>query len=105
VDCQEMTRLGGIGLKLTPNPRDVRINCSGPRVEVVTPSGVQNSITSERAINIRKKVQKQVIFGRRYFHNLAATGDLARPTSTVTSAKRNIWSTTLLDLVGETAFP
>ena len=73
---QEMTRLGGIGLKFTPNPRDVRIHCSGLRVEVITPSGVQDSITSERTINIVKKVQQQVILSRSYFHGFAATGYL-----------------------------
>jgi hypothetical protein len=71
-----MARLGGIGLKLTPNPRDVRIHRSGLGIEIITPRGVQNSITSERAINILKKVQQQVILGRRYFHGFAATGYL-----------------------------
>jgi len=77
MNCQEMTRLGGIGLKFAPNSRHVRIHCSGLGVEVITPSGVQDSITSERTIDILEKVQQQVILGRSYFHSLAGTGYLA----------------------------
>jgi hypothetical protein len=70
---QEMTRLGGIGLKFTPNSRHVRVYRSGLGVEIITPRGIQNGITSEGAINILKKVHQQIILGRRYFHGLAAT--------------------------------
>jgi hypothetical protein len=103
---QEMTRLGGIGLKFTPNSRHVRIHRSGLGVEIITPRGIQNSITSERAINILKKVHQQVILGRRYFHGLAAPGYLpAADIDRHTSAKRNIWSATFVDLLGVTVFP
>jgi hypothetical protein len=70
---QQMTGLGGIGLQFTPNSRHVRIHRSGLGVEIITPRGVQDSITSERAINILKKVQQELILGRSHFHGFAAT--------------------------------
>jgi hypothetical protein len=73
---QEMARLGGIGLKFTPNSRHVRIHCSGLRVEIITPRGIQDSITSERTVNILKKVQQKVVLGRSYFHFFATTSYL-----------------------------
>jgi hypothetical protein len=102
---QEMARLGGIGLKFTPNSRHVRIHCSGLRVEIITPRGIQDSITSERTVNILKKVQPRLYSAGVTFTSSPPRVIFQRPTSTVTSANRNIWSTTRLDLLGKTALP
>ena len=71
-----MTRCCRIGFKFTPKPRDVRIHCSGRRVEIITPCGIQDSIASQRSIYIPKKVHEQVILGWSYFHFFAAAGYL-----------------------------